>query len=368
VAAPENDPIPMMALHDEIAASWDELTEAVSEVLRSTSFILGPNVAAFEAEVAEYLGADHAIGVNSGTDALVIALRALGVEPGQEVITTPFTFFATAEAISMVGAEPVFVDIDPKTLNIDPAAVAAAVTPSTAAVIPVHLFGLPADLDGIRAAAGDLPVIEDTAQAMGAEHGGRKLGAIGDVGCFSFFPSKTLGGFGDGGLLTTNDESTAEVAKMLRAHGGRRKYHNEMLGYNSRLDELQAALLRVKLPRLDELNAGRTAAAHRYNALLAESGSVITPPAEQEVFHQYTIRVANGRRDAVAAELADRDIASMIYYPIPVHRLPVYSHLDVSCPHAEQAGTEVLSLPIWPTIPASSQERVVEAVRHVTDR
>src|SRR5690606_19924572 len=263
-------------------------------ILKSGQFILGGDVRAFEAEIAAYLGVKHAIGVNSGTDALLIGLRALGVGPGDEVITTPFTFFATAEVISLLGATPVFVDIDPESFNIDPDLIEEKITARTKAIIPVHLYGRAAEMEKIMAIARKhgLKVVEDVAQAMGGEAQGKKLGSIGDVGAFSFFPTKNLGAYGDGGLITTDNDELAELAKMLRAHGSRKKYYNEVLGYNSRLDTLQAAILRVKLPHIDAWNKRRFEAAVRYSDLLADVPHVVTPSlVEGHVFHQYTIRI-----------------------------------------------------------------------------
>jgi len=344
---PPYDPRP------EIEVLWDEIHAAIDRVLRSGRFILGPEVEAFEAEVAAYLGVKFAIGVNSGTDALVIALRALGVGPGDEVITTPFTFFATAEAISLVGATPVFVDIDPLTFNIDPHQIPAAITPRTKAILPVHLYGHAADMDPILevAQAHGLKVLEDVAQAFGGAYKGRKLGSLGHAAAFSFFPTKNLGGFGDGGLIATNDPAVAEQARMLRAHGARKKYYNETLGYNSRLDALQAAVLRVKLKRVDEWNARRREIAARYHEALAEVKGLILPSEQSyayHVYHQYTVRVLHGRRDEVRQRLADAGIGTMVYYPVPVHRLPVYAWPEGSLPRAEQAAREVLSLPMGP--------------------
>ncbi|MGI9080414.1 MAG: DegT/DnrJ/EryC1/StrS family aminotransferase [Acidimicrobiales bacterium] len=365
MAAPE--PIPAMDLAPGIDELRTDLLAAVEDVLTSARFILGPNVGAFETEVAAYLGVDHAVGVNSGTDALVIGLRALGVAAGDEVVTSTFTFFATAEATSVVGAQPVFVDSDPKTFNLDPVAVERAIGPRTSAIVPVHLFGQPADMDEIGRLASDhgLVVLEDAAQAMGADWGSRKAGTIGGAGAFSFFPSKNLGGFGDGGLLATDDADVAERARMLRSHGGRRKYHNEMLGYNSRLDELQAALLRRKLPRLDAANAGRRRVAARYDAALAGVGGVVRPVVGSgltHVFHQYTVRVPAARRDDVAARLRQDGIATMVYYPVPVHLLPVYRGQELRLPEAERAAGEVLSLPIWPEMTDAHIDRVVTSL------
>jgi dTDP-4-amino-4,6-dideoxygalactose transaminase len=360
--------IPVLDLNPEIDALWDELNAAIQGVLRSTQFIMGPNVKALEGEMAAYLGARHALGVNSGTDALVIALRALGVGPGDEVITTPFTFFATAEAISQLGATPVFADIDPRTFNLDPAAAEAKVTPRTRAIIPVHLFGQAADMDPITETAGrhGLKVLEDTAQGLGGKYKGRKLGTIGDAGAYSFFPSKNLGAFGDAGLISADDDEVAATCRMLRVHGSRKKYYNEVVGYNSRLDEIQAAVLRVKLPRLDRNNEGRRRAAAFYTRRLGEAPGV-TPPYEspdaEHAYHQYTVRVHGGRRDAVQHSMSEAGVGTMVYYPVPVHRLPIYSDSGASLPNAEAAAEEVLSLPIWPDMDEAVQERVVEALR-----
>ena len=361
--------IPIYDPRPEIEALRPEIEAAIRRVLDSGRFILGPEVEAFEEEVADYLGVRHAVGLNSGTDALVIGLRALGVGPGDEVITTPFTFFATAEAISLVGAKPVFVDIDPRTFNIDPALVPAAITERTKAIVPVHLYGQAADMDPILTIAKehDLKVLEDTAQAFGGAYRGRKLGAIGDAGAFSFFPTKNLGGFGDGGLLATNDDGVAEAARMLRAHGAKRKYQNEVLGYNSRLDALQAAILRVKLRHIDAFNEARRDLARAYTSPLAELEGV-TPPYEApygvHVYHQYTVRIAGSRRDAVAAGLAERGVGTMVYYPTPVHRLPVYDQPAGCCPMAEAAAAEVLSLPMGPRLGRRAvEERVLPALQ-----
>jgi dTDP-4-amino-4,6-dideoxygalactose transaminase len=359
--------VPLLDLGPQIEALWSELTGAMEQVARSGHFIMGPNVQAFEAEMAAYLGVRHAVGVNSGTDALVIALRATGVGPGDEVITTPFSFFATAEAISHLGARPVFVDIDPVTYNLAPELVEAALTARTRALLPVHLFGQAAEMDPIMGLAGarGLRVVEDTAQALGASYRGRPAGTIGAAGAFSFFPTKPLGAFGDGGLLATDDDDVAAAARMLRVHGAKKKYHNEAIGYNSRLDELQAAILRVKLPHLDAWNDGRRAAAARYTALLAGVEGVV-PPREaasgRHVYHQYTIRVTGGRRDLVQQKLKESGIGTMIYYPVPIHCLPAYAGQYGSLPVAEAAAGEVLSLPIWPEIQEETQARVVEAL------
>lgn len=360
--------IPVLDLTTEIDLLWDEINAAMQDVLRSGHFIMGEPVKVLERELAAYLGVKHAIAVNSGTDALVIGLRALGIQPGDEVITTAFTFFATAESISLVGAVPVFVDIDPRTFNLDTAQITAAITPRTKAIIPVHLFGQSVDMDAVMALATqhNLAILEDTAQAFGGTWKSRKLGTLGQMGAYSFFPSKNLGAYGDGGLITTDDDALAETTVMLRQHGSKKKYYNEILGYNSRLDTLQAAVLRVKLPHVEAWNAARRAAAERYNALLADIPGVTTPyaaPNAHHVYHQYTIRIAGDKRDSVQQTMKTAGVESMIYYPVPVHRLPIYQHLDYSLPHTEQAARDVLSLPIWPQITEAIQLRVVETLK-----
>lgn len=362
------DRIPVLDLAPELAEVGPELDAAYRRVVASGHFILGPEVEAFEREVAAYLGVKHAVGVNSGTDALVIALRALGIGPGDEVVTSPFTFFATPESVSVVGATPVFADVDPETFNLRPDLVARALTPRTRAILPVHLFGHAADLAPLRALAREkgLRLVEDVAQAFGASLDGRRLGTFGDAGAFSFFPSKNLGCLGDGGLIATDDAEVAAAARMLRAHGSIRKYENEQIGYNSRLDALQAAFLRAKLPRVDAWNAGRRAAAHRYRALLAGVPGLVLPverPGAVHVYHQFTVRVLDGRRDALRAALAGAGVDTMVYYPKPAHRLPVYQGSG-EFPAAEAASAEVLSLPMWPAIPAGVQERVAGAIRN----
>jgi dTDP-4-amino-4,6-dideoxygalactose transaminase len=364
--------IPILDLKPGYEAHRPEITDAIERVIESGQFIMGPDVTAFEQEAAAYLGTKHAIAVNSGTDALVIALHALGIGEDDEVITTPFTFFATAEAIGQVRARPIFVDIDPVTFNLDCRAVEAAVTKRTRAILPVHLYGRSADMMAISdiAAKYDLRIIEDCAQRFGAHDPKmkRQTGTIGDMGAFSFFPSKTLGAFGDGGLIVTNNDSAADLARALRVHGSRKKYFNEMLGYNSRLDTIQAAILRVKLRYIDEANAGRRRAATVYSRLLADVAGVTVPVvSSDQVFHQYTIRVER-RRDAVAAKLASVGISTMVYYPVPVHRLPLYASEDRSLPEAELAATEVLSLPVWPEIDDATIGYIAEHVRLAVDQ
>lgn len=360
-------PIPILDLRPEIEAHQDEYIEAFGRVLRSGQFILGPEVEAFEREVAAYLGVKHGIGVNSGTDALVISLRALGIGPGDEVITTPFTFFATAEAISNVGATPIFVDIDPLTFNMDPALVEPAITPRTRAIVPVHLFGQAANMEAIMQVAGhhELKVVEDVAQAMGGRYKGQSLGTFGDAGAFSFFPSKNLGGLGDGGLIATDSDEVDELVRSLRAHGASRKYDNEMIGYNSRLDGIQAAVLRVKLRRLDGANDERRRAARIYDSLLGDLANLQLPVPSADVdhaYHQYTVRFDASVRDHARDRLRSVGIDTKVYYPVPCHKLSPYRFLALSLPESEVAASEVLSLPIGPSIPESDQRRVGSAI------
>ncbi len=379
--------IPILDLKAQYKSLKNEIQAAVNRVLESGQFILGPDVTAFETEIAEYLGVKFAIAVNSGTDALVISLRALGIGPGDEVITTPFSFFATAESISIVGAKPVFVDVCPDTFNINPALIPGAITPQTKAIMPVHLFGQPARMGEILeiAQAHHLKLIEDTAQAMGAQYighcencqcqtntqenlTGKYVGSIGDFGAFSFFPTKNLGAYGDGGLITTNDPELAERAKMLRVHGSRKRYVNELIGYNSRMDSLQAAILRVKLPYLKTWNDQRRAIAQKYNEKLADLTGIITPKITPgHVVHQYTVRVLDGKRDQVVEYLRGLGISTMIYYPIPQDRLPVYDGKYDRLPVSEELAAEVISLPMWPELADEQIEQIttalVEAIR-----
>lgn len=358
--------IPLLDTRPEIDSIWDELNAAIQDVLRNGQFIMGPNVKKFEEEAAAYFGVKHALGLNSGTDALVLGVRAMGIGAGDEVITTPFTFFATGECISHVGAIPVFVDIDPKTFNMDVSQIEAKITPKTKAIIPVHLYGHAVDMDPILEIAKkhNLKVLEDVAQAFGSEYKGKKVGAIGDAGAFSFFPSKNLGACGDGGLFITNDDELADTVRMLRVHGAKKKYFNEVVGVNSRLDEMQAAILRVKLPNIDVWNAGRREAAARYNRLLANVEGVVTPfeaPYTTHVYHQYTIRVLGGKRDEVQKKLGEDGVGTFVYYPIPMDQLPVYKGMDFGpLPVSTERTTEALSLPIWPKIGEDVQQAVVE--------
>ncbi|WP_298432790.1 DegT/DnrJ/EryC1/StrS family aminotransferase [Geobacter sp.] len=357
--------IPMVDLKVQYLQIKEEIDRGILDALEKTQFILGPNVTAFEEEAAACLGVKYAVGVASGTDALHLALAAAGVKEGDEVITSPFTFIATAEAIRYVGATPVFVDIDPKTYNIDPAKVEAAITPKTRAVLPVHLFGQPADLAAIEALCTKhgLLLIEDCAQSFGADFGGRMTGTIGALGSFSFFPSKNLGCYGDGGLVTTPCPEMAERVKVLRNHGSKVRYHHSVIGYNSRLDEIQAVILRVKLKHIKEYNAGRRRVAHLYSELLAGTGAV-TPFEDGKgthVYHQYTILTE--RRDAVMKALSEAGIASAVYYPIPLHKQEVFAAdcAGVSLPIAEEVASRCMSLPIFPEM-TEAQVREVAGV------
>ena len=376
--------VPLCDLAVQYRAMKAQIDAAMQEAAARAQYILGPNVSLFEEEVATFCECSHGVGVGSGTDALHLALRALNIGPGDEVITTPFTFVATTEAIGMVGATPVFVDIDALTFNIDPSHIESAITPRTKAIIPVHLYGQPCDMGPILEIASQhaLHVVEDCAQAFGATYRGRKVGSFGAAGCLSFFPSKNLGCFGDAGMVVTNDTALAARIEMLRRHGGRVKYHHEELGLNSRLDELQAAILRVKLPHVERWNRLRRQLAYRYNRLLA-STSAVTRPHEliasgravpmlesssegglvEAVYHQYTIQVES--RDAVARKLTEAGVASAVYYPVPLHCQKVHAGLGYgrgSLPNAELAARRCLSLPMFPELTPAQQQLVVDAL------
>jgi len=360
--------IPVLDLQGQYQNIREEMDDAVLGVLESGHFVLGPNVKALEQEVAAYCGCEYGIGVASGTDALRLAIDVLDIGPGDEVITTPFTFIATGNTISRSGAKPVFVDIDPQTFNLNPALVERAITDRAKAILPVHLFGQIADMDAIMelAARYDLPVIEDSAQAIGATYNGQQACSFGTIGCLSFYPTKNLGAYGDGGMAVTCIPEVAENLDVLRRHGGRVKYFHERVGYNSRLDEIQAAILRVKLRHLEEWGIQRCRAASRYDELLAGS-PVTTPyvvPGMQHVYHQYTIRAP--LRDELRAFLGGQGIGSMIYYPVPLHRQEMYADLDLGegrFPESELAAKEVLSLPIYPEMSDEQIEIVAGAVR-----
>lgn len=361
--------IPMVDLKAQYRELEAEINRHVAAVLADTRFILGPNVEAFEKEAAEYLGAEHALGCASGTDALHLALRAAGIGEGDEVITTPFTFIATAEAIAYCGATPVFVDIDGRSFNIDPAAIEGAVNERTRAILPVHLFGQPADMVAIEKVAKDheLLVIEDCAQSFGASIDGRQTGSFGLAGCFSFFPSKNLGGYGDGGMITTNDADLYESLRALRNHGRRiGDYYHEQIGYNSRLDELQAAILRVKLEHIDTFNGERRRVAETYKRLLADTPLVM--PHEdgigEHVYHQFTVLAPDGGRNQLIEALKAENIASAVYYPTPLHRQPAFAEArHGNLPVSERISEQCFSLPIYPELANEQIERIANCLR-----
>jgi dTDP-4-amino-4,6-dideoxygalactose transaminase len=364
--------VPLLDLVGQYRAIKDEVLPVLQAVIESQQFIMGPAVAQLEAKVAELSHARHGVGCASGTDALLLPLKALNLRPGDEVITTPFTFFATAGAIHNAGGRPVFVDIDPETFNLDPAAVEAAVTPRTRAIVPVHLYGQMVEMERILAVAQrhGLKVIEDAAQAIGARRAidgvWRIAGELGWVTGYSFFPSKNLGAWGDGGMMVTSDDATAERLKRLRLHGGAKQYHHDEVGLNSRLDTLQAAVLLAKLPHLAAWSQGRREHAAYYSAALAGMAAVKPPVVahgNEHIFHQYTLRVE--RRDALQAHLKTKGIGSAIYYPVPLHRQPCFAHLgyaDGSLPRSEQAAQEALSLPIFPELTRAQLDYVIDAV------
>ncbi len=370
--------IPILDLTRQHRQLRPELERVFGEVLDAGAFINGPNVKALEEEVARYIGVPYAVGLNSGTDALHLALRALDIGPGDEVITAPFTFVATTEAIGMVGATPVFVDIDPATFNIDPLAIEAAITPRTKAVIPVHLYGLPAPMDEINvvAAKHHLAVIEDCAQSIGSTLRGVRTGALGTIGAFSFFPSKNLGACGDGGMIVTADEQLAERVRRLRAHGAAVKYYHDELGLNSRLDELQAALLRVKLPHLEEWIERRRTVAAWYTVELGRLPGIGLPPSGPQqivrhVYHQFTIRILDDQRERIARELRERGVQTMVYYPVPLHLQAVHANLHLregEFPHSERAAREVLSLPMFPELRDTEVDHVVSSLEKSVKR
>jgi dTDP-4-amino-4,6-dideoxygalactose transaminase len=360
--------VPFLNLAAQYAALKDELLPAVERVLAGGHYVLGPNVAALEQEIAALAGARFGVGVNSGSDALTLALRALGLGPGDEVITAPFTYIAPAEAIHQVGARIVFADIDPHTFNLDPAAVAGKITPRTKAIIPVHLFGQAAPMKELRALAEPrgLALVEDCAQAIGAKYHGQPVGGFGRLACFSFYPTKNLGAAGDGGMVVTNDEPLAKKLRMLRVHGVERRYFHDLHGCNSRLDELQAAILRVKLPHLDRWNARRAALARRYDTALAglPIERPVTAHGNTHVFHVYALLA--DRRDALQQFLAERGVPTIIYYPRPLHLQKVYEGLDWregDFPVAEAVSRCILPLPMYPELTDEQADYVAGRVR-----
>lgn len=366
--------VPLVDLKAQYATIRDEIRVAIDRVLESQEFILGVEVAALEMEVAEYSQCTHAVGVSSGSDALLAALMAIGIQPGDEVITSPYTFYSTVSSIVRLGAKPVFVDIDPETYNLDPRHVEAKISARTRALVPVHLFGQAADIDLLLdlASTHDLMVIEDAAQAIGAEYKGRRVGSLGHMGCFSFFPSKNLGGYGDGGMLTTNDAGLAERLQQLRNHGAQTKYIHTRLGGNFRLDALQAAVLRIKLKRLDAWTEARRRCAETYRELFApyssrQDGCPISLPVEaptrRHTYHQFIIQ--SPRRDRLLEALRGQNIGADIYYHTPLHLQPCFAALGYrpgDFPYCESAAVRCLALPIYPELTRAMQEEVVRAV------
>lgn len=362
----------MVDLREQYLGLKEGIDTALADVLSNTQFIMGPNVRTFEQEIADYLGVSDAVSCGNGTDALHLAMRGLGIGPGDEVITTPFTFIATAEAIAYVGATPIFVDINPTTYNLDVELVEAAITEKTRAIIPVHLFGLPCNMNALQSLATkhNLLMVEDCAQSFGAAVDGKKTGAIGDVGCHSFFPSKNLGCFGDGGMLTTNNAELAKNLRVLRSHGSTKQYHHTVIGYNSRLDEMQAAILRQKLPHIDQFNESRLRVATSYCEHLKHLDiqlPLLSAPESHghaiPVFHQFTF--LSDKREEVKQALADQSIASAVYYPIPLHQQKAIvekMNASIAFPQAEAVAQRCLSLPIYPEMSEDKIERVCATV------
>jgi len=364
--------VPLLDLKAQFGPIRADVLEAMTRVCDAQQFILGPEVEALEHELAAFLDIPHAIGVSSGTDALLVALMALDVGPGDEVVTPPFSFFATAGSVARLGARPVFVDIDAATFNIDTGRIEAAITPRTKAIVPVHLFGQSAGMDAIAeiATRTSVPVVEDAAQAIGTTYRDQIVGGLGAIGCFSFFPTKNLGTFGDGGLVTTRDAALARKMRAIRQHGGEVKYHHDSVGGNFRLDALQAAILRVKLPHLDAWTQARQRNAERYDAMFADARltDMIRLPVRASdsthIFHQYVIRTPE--RDRLRAFLQDRGVGTEVYYPLPLHLQPCFRGLGQSAgafPRAEAAAKEVLALPIYGELTEIQQGWVVEAIR-----
>ena len=382
--------VPLLDLQAQYETIRDDVRSAIDRVFDSQHFVLGAEVQALEEEIARYSQTKFAIGCASGSDALLLALMSCDVGAGDEVITTPFSFFATAGAIARLGAQPVFVDIDERTFNLDPSLVAAAITERTRAIVPVHLYGQCAEMDplielsrlGCRRTAdkdvgapidagAPIPIIEDAAQAIGAEDRRRRAGSMGTIGCFSFYPSKNLGGAGDGGMLATNDLDHARRLHMLRVHGEETKYHHQVIGINSRLDALQAAVLRAKLPHLEEWTTGRQRKAQQYELMFLDAGlneQVEVPYVRsnaRHIFHQFVIRVRDGRRDALRAHLRDRGVGTDVYYPVPLHLQECFAYLgykEGDFPIAEAAAKETLALPVYPELTEEQQDYVVEAI------
>lgn len=369
--------VPLLDLKAQYVTIEQDIQRVVGEICADQAFILGPKVQELEQKMAEYIGVPHAIGVASGSDALLLSLMELGVQAGDEVVTVPFTFFATAGVISRLQARPVFVDITAETWNLDPDRLSDRLTSRTKAILPVHLFGQCADMEKIMqvAQARDLPVIEDACQAIGASRNGKQAGSEGRTGCFSFFPSKNLGGFGDGGMITTQDSQVADRLKLLRVHGSRSEYHHHLIGINSRLDALQAGILLVKFQRLNEWTRKRQENALRYQRLFEEAGLLdriklpVVHPGNQHVYNQFTIRTS--RRDELSAYLTQREIGNRVYYPVPLHLQECYQDLGYrkgDFPVAEQAAQEVLSLPVYPELTDDQLHYVVETIKSFFDQ
>ena len=361
--------IPLMNLNLQYEQLKDKIDKTMAEIAQNSRFILGKETLDFEGEICEYCNIKYAIGVASGTDALILALTAMGIGCGDEVITTPLTFVATAEAVSRVGAKPVFVDIDPSTYNIDPAKIEEAITPKTKAIIPVHLYGNPCDMDSILKITNShkLKVIEDAAQAIGSVYNNCKIGSFGNTGCFSFFPGKNLGAFGDAGMIVTNEKDIAEKVRLLRVHGTTSKYHHSIIGFNSRLDNLQAAILSIKLTKLDEWTENRRKIAARYNSALKDL--VIVPreePKGKHVYHLYIIRVKEGKRDALLSYLNENGIGARAYYPVPLHLQECYKNLEYKkgdFPESERAALETIALPAFPELKINEQNYIIDMVK-----
>lgn len=362
--------VPFFDINRQNIALKVDLDRALSMVIEKGRFILGENVSKLEAEIAAYCGAKHAIGVASGTDALHLSLRACGVGPGDEVITSPFTFVATADAIAYCGATPVFVDIKPNTFNLDPRLAEKAITKKTRAILPVHIYGQVCEMDILAEICekNDLFLIEDAAQAIGAEYNGKKAGSIGDISCFSYFPTKNLGCFGDGGMVTTNDDALAKEVRVLRGHGSRKTYHYDIIGYNSRLDEIQAAVIRVKLPHLESYSAARRKNAALYRKQLKEIDEITLPhedPKGKHAYHQFTIRVKD--RNELFEFLKLKGVGRMVYYPLSLHLQAAFKELgykDGDLPESEAVQSEVLSLPIFPEL---TENELLEACKAIKE-
>lgn len=367
-----NQKIPMVDIYAQYKSIKKEIDNAIGEVIKNSAYIGGQYVEKFEEDMAKFCETKYALGLNSGTDALYLSLWALGIKEGDEVITTPFTFFATAEVIVRLGAKPIFVDINPDTFNIDENLIEEKITKKTKAIIPVHLFGLPVNMEKIDQIAKKykLFVIEDACQAIGAKYQGKKVGNLGDIGCFSFFPSKNLNAYGDGGMVTTNNLALAEKIKMLRNHGSKIKYYNDEIGVSSRLDGLQAAILSVKLKHLNKWNKSRQNIANSYNNLLRNIDYIELPKYDLDknsshVYHQYTLKIKNRKRDELKKYLEDNNISSMVYYPLPIHLLKAMEYIDIkkgSLPVVEKMCSEVLSLPIYAELDKKKIEFIDEKI------